>query len=66
MAHYDRSRLLNARRLLPQAHYGALLIHGQQKHVLTAGDALLVKASHGMALEKVLEIFYAEQKDAEE
>ena len=29
------------------------------------GDALLVKASHGMALEKVLEIFYAEQKDAE-
>ena len=30
------------------------------------GDALLVKASHGMALEKVLEIFYAEQKDAEE
>ena len=30
------------------------------------GDALLVKASRGMALEKVLEIFYAEQKDAEE
>ena len=30
------------------------------------GDALLVKASHGMALEKVLEIFYAEQKDAKE
>ena len=30
------------------------------------GDALLVKASHGMALEKVLEIFYAEQKDVEE
>ena len=29
------------------------------------GDALLVKASHGMALEKVLEIFYAEQKDVE-
>lgn len=29
------------------------------------GDALLVKASRGMALEKVLEIFYAEQKDAE-
>ena len=27
--------------------------------------ALLVKASRGMALEKVLEIFYAEQKDAE-
>ena len=30
------------------------------------GDALLVKASRGMALEKVLAIFYAEQKDAEE
>lgn len=30
------------------------------------GDALLVKASRGMALEKVLELFYAEQKDAEE
>ena len=30
------------------------------------GDALLVKASRGMALEKVLEIFYKEQKDAEE
>ena len=30
------------------------------------GDALLVKASRGMALEKVLEIFYAEQKDVEE
>ena len=30
------------------------------------GDALLVKASRGMALEKVLEIFYAEQKDARE
>ena len=30
------------------------------------GDALLVKASRGMALEKALEIFYAEQKDAEE
>ena len=30
------------------------------------GDALLVKASRGMALEKVMEIFYAEQKDAEE
>ena len=28
------------------------------------GDALLVKASRGMALEKALEIFYAEQKDA--
>lgn len=27
------------------------------------GDALLVKASRGMALEKVLEIFYKEQKD---
>ena len=26
------------------------------------GDALLVKASRGMALEKVLEIFYNEQK----
>ena len=26
------------------------------------GDALLVKASRGMALEKVLEIFYKEQK----
>lgn len=30
------------------------------------GDALLVKASRGMALEKALELFYAEQKDAEE
>ena len=30
------------------------------------GDALLVKASRGMALEKALEIFYAEQKDAGE
>ena len=30
------------------------------------GDALLVKASRGMALEKALEIFYAEQKDARE
>ena len=30
------------------------------------GDALLVKASRGMALEKVLEIFYKEQKDAKE
>ena len=30
------------------------------------GDALLVKASRGMALEKALEIFYAEQKDVEE
>ena len=30
------------------------------------GDALLVKASRGMQLEKVLEIFYAEQKDAQE
>ena len=29
---------------------------------LQPGDALLVKASRGMALEKVLEIFYAEQK----
>lgn len=29
------------------------------------GDALLVKASRGMALEKALELFYAEQKDAE-
>lgn len=28
------------------------------------GDAILVKASRGMALEKALEIFYAEQKDA--
>lgn len=27
------------------------------------GDALLVKASRGMALEKALELFYAEQKD---
>ena len=30
------------------------------------GDALLVKASRGMALEKALEIFYAEQKDTRE
>ena len=30
------------------------------------GDALLVKASRGMALEKALEIFYTEQKDARE
>ena len=30
------------------------------------GDALLVKASRGMALEKVLEIFYKEQKDVKE
>ena len=29
------------------------------------GDAILVKASHGMALEKVLDIFYAEHKEAE-
>ena len=29
------------------------------------GDAVLVKASHGMALEKVLDIFYAEHKEAE-
>ena len=29
---------------------------------LQPGDALLVKASRGMALEKALEIFYAEQK----
>ena len=28
------------------------------------GDAILVKASHGMALEKVLDIFYAEHKEA--
>ena len=33
---------------------------------MVPGVALVVKASHGMALEKVLEIFYAEQKDAEE
>ena len=30
--------------------------------VSNTGDALLVKASRGMALEKVLEIFYNEQK----
>ena len=29
------------------------------------GDAVLVKASHGMALEKVLDIFYEEHKEAE-
>ena len=29
------------------------------------GDAILVKASHGMALEKVLDIFYEEHKEAE-
>ena len=29
------------------------------------GDAVLVKASHGMALEKVLDIFYAEHKETE-
>ena len=28
------------------------------------GDAVLVKASHGMALEKVLDIFYEEHKEA--
>ena len=33
---------------------------------MAPGDALLVKASRGMALEKVLEIFYAEYKKAEE
>ena len=34
--------------------------------LMQPGDALLVKASRGMALEKALEIFYAEQKDARE
>lgn len=29
------------------------------------GDAILVKASHGMALENVLDIFYEEHKDTE-
>ena len=29
------------------------------------GDAVLVKASHGMALEKVLDIFYEEHKETE-
>ena len=29
------------------------------------GDAILVKASHGMALEKVLDIFYEEHKETE-
>ena len=29
------------------------------------GDAILVKASHGMALEKVLDIFYEEHQEAE-
>ena len=56
------------------AALGANAVHCRDKDEalarLTAycrpGDAVLVKASHGMALEKVLEIFYAEQKDAEE
>ena len=30
--------------------------------LMQPGDALLVKASRGMALEKVLELFYKEQQ----
>ena len=65
LARERAKELFGAEHANVQPHSGSQANMAAYMALLQPGDAILVKASHGMALEKVLDIFYEEHKEAE-